>query len=178
VYNPFYKNGGTVMRKVFHKIYLTTQVLVLVVGALLFFRVIYISFDLLDGTVTNAENCANLAMNKDTALRSVALEHSILWNEALEGYIRVSSNENYKAMKKEADRITKACKNYLAVDVSQETGEVFVFIVKNGKYKNPWSWEALLYSLGFVLGGTALLSALLFIIRKWIGFIFKPEKSA
>lgn len=166
------------MRKVFHKIYLATQVLVLVVGALLFFRVIYLSFDLLDGTVSNAENCANLAMKKDPTLRSIALERSIGWDQALEGYIRVSSNENYKAMKKEADRITKACKDYLAVDVSQETGEVSVFIVKNGEYKQPWSWEGTIYSFGFVLGGTALLSALLFIIRKWIGFIFKPEKSA
>ncbi len=166
--------GDSILRAVSHKIYLAIQLLILIAGALWFFRVIYVSFGLVDGTIENAENCAMLAMKKDLILRQVALDNSIGWDQAIQAY--VSHNKNLKSMKKEADRITKACYDYLAVDIAEGTGKVSVFIVRNGRYEPSLSWSGALLGLGFVLSVTALSSILLLVIRKWIGFVFKPEK--
>lgn len=159
------------LKSILHKIYLATQVLVLITGIVLIFIAVYSSSSLIDGTTENAENCSMLAMKKDIALKNIAIENSIGWDQALQLYI--GYNKNYKTMKQEADRITKLCKNYLVVDVAPQTGVISVFVLKNGKYETPRSWEVLILQLAFIFGATGLVSILLFIVKKWIKFILK-----
>jgi len=63
------------------------------------------------------------------------------------------------------------------VDVSEESGEVSLFILSKGEYVPAHDLEAILYMLGLILGGTALLSIVLFVMKKWISIVFRGEKS-
>lgn len=163
------------MIAVFHKIYLAIQATILMGGVVLSGRVVY--FAIHDSeTSVNARNCALQTISKNGVPLGAIESASERWTAFVR--INVMFKGNLKAMKAEASRITNACSSYLLVDVADDSAQVSLFLVtRDGQYRAAYSIEEVLYGIGYVLGVTSLLSVLLFVIRKWIGIVFKSRNS-
>jgi len=99
------------MRVIIHRIYLATQALILIAGASAFIWVIYqTAYGLETGAYDNARNCAMRVIGKDLPF-GVISSYSHKWTSVVRG--NVILKENFKAMRMEAERITKKCSNYL-----------------------------------------------------------------
>lgn len=158
------------MKSIFHKIYLFAQAIILITGFISVIWILYLAYNLENSENVQARNCAMNAISKDFPIGSIG-SFTDKWTKVVRGHIIVKGNS--KQMITEANRITKECSNYLALDVSEDSGEVSLFIVSGDTYKPAYDLEQLLYSLGLFLGGAISLSVILFLGRKWVGIVFK-----
>jgi len=155
------------MSKIFHKIYLVAQAIILI-GGIGFFAFIGFGIftDVNTHTYVRARNCVQEAAGSKLYLGEGPREW--IWYVSQ----HISSLNNFKAREAEAEKFTKACSSYIAISVSEETGFASVFFVTNSGLK-PAHYSDPFPVLGYILAGTATLSVLLFVIRKWIGIVFK-----